>query len=188
MGHEITSLEARHEGWSSYYVAHVRLPDGAEVKREIEDHGLAVGVLPYDPDRRVAMLIRQFRVAAFFAARVDSLLECPAGLLEEDDPAEGIRREALEEVGLRLGTLEPVATVWTMPGVSTERMHLFLAPYNADDRVGEGGGLADEHENIVVEEIPLSELAALADAGRVDDMKTFCLVQCLRVRRPELFR
>ncbi len=41
------------------------------------------------------------------------------------------RREALEEGGLRLGALEHVATVWSMPGVSTERMALYLAEYRA---------------------------------------------------------
>jgi hypothetical protein len=47
--------------------------------------------------------------------------------------------------------------------------------------------LAQEHENITVEEIPLKDLAERADSGRLVDMKTFALVQTLRLRRPELF-
>jgi hypothetical protein len=90
-------------------------------------------------------------------------------------------------VGLRLPTLEPVGAFWSMPGVSTERMHLFLAPYGEADRVGAGGGLAAEHEEIEVVETPLAELARLADAGELTDMKTFALVQALRLRRPDLF-
>src|SRR3712207_3639422 len=115
------------------------------------------------------------------------MLEAPAGLLEEDDPADCARREALEEVGLTLTSLEPVGGVWTMPGISTEHMHLFLAPYVLRDRTGRGGGVAGEHENITVVEMGLAELAAMADSGRLADLKTLTLVQTLRLRRPELF-
>ena len=84
--------------------------------------------------------------------------------------------------------MESLGTIWSMPGISSERMSLFLAPYSASDRTGAGGGLADEHENITAEEIPLDELARLADAHRLTDMRTFAMVQTLRLRRPDLFR
>ena len=74
-----------------------------------------------------------------------------------------------------------------MPGISTEYMHLYLAPYGQGDRTSDGGGLADEHENITVVEMELAELAALSDRGGLSDLKTFALVQTLRLRRPELF-
>ncbi|GMA77273.1 hypothetical protein GCM10025880_36900 [Methylorubrum aminovorans] len=115
------------------------------------------------------------------------LLEVPAGLLDEADPAEGVRREAFEETGLRLSQLEPVSTVWSLPGISTERMHLFLAPYAESDREGPGGGLAEEHEAITVVEMPLPTLAAMSEAGEITDMKTLVLLLSLRLRRPELF-
>jgi 8-oxo-dGTP pyrophosphatase MutT (NUDIX family) len=131
--------------------------------------------------------VRQFRPPAFHAAREVELLEVPAGLIEDEAAEESARREAEEEVGLRLSSLELVSVQWSMPGVSTERIHLFLAPYSAADRTTEGGGLAQEHENITVEEIPLRDLAERADSGQLVDMKTFALVQTLRLRRPELF-
>jgi len=74
-----------------------------------------------------------------------------------------------------------------MPGVSTERMDLYLAAYAEADRVGEGGGAPGEHEGITVVEMPLAELARLADGGQLTDMKALTLVQTLRLRRPELF-
>jgi hypothetical protein len=86
-----------------------------------------------------------------------------------------------------LSALEPVGAPWSTPGVSTERIHLFLAPYAHADRVGEGGGLPEEHEDIAVVEITLGDLAAMADRGEIADLKTLALVQTLRLRRSELF-
>ncbi len=60
-------------------------------------------------------------------------------------------------------------------------------PEAALDRVEAGGGLASEHEGISVTEMPLAELAAMADGGTLTELKLFALVQTLRLRRPELF-
>jgi nudix-type nucleoside diphosphatase (YffH/AdpP family) len=123
-----------------------------------------------------------------YAGEDEYLFEAPAGMIDaEETPEAAIRREALEEAGLRLGDLEPIATVWPSPGVSAERSSLFLARYGAGDRVGAGGGLAGEHEAISVLEAPLAQLAAMADGGRLTDLKTLALVLALRLRRPELF-
>jgi len=90
----------------------------------------------------------------------------------------------LQEAGLELGELEPVAAGWTMPGISTERMHLYLATYRGRAREGRGG--VDEDEDII--ELSLAQLAALADTGKLADIKTLVLVQTLRLRRPDLFK
>ncbi|GJE60425.1 NUDIX domain-containing protein [Methylobacterium trifolii] len=177
-----------HDGWARFLVAEVTMPDGTRMTREIEDHGRAVSVLPYDPGRRVAMLVSQFRAPVFFAGGPETLLETPAGILDEGDAEDGARREAYEETGLRLGALEPVVSAWTAPGISTERMDLFLAAFSEADRAGPGGGLAEEHEAITVHEMPLSEIAAMSDAGAITDMKTLVLVLALRLRHPDLFR
>ncbi len=187
MTYEILSTKTAYEGWSTLLVATIRTPAGDTIKREIEDHGCAVAILPFDPERKVAMLVRQFRPAVFQAAGDTETLEAPAGLIEEDHPEDSARREAHEEVGLRLRTLDPVGAHWSLPGISTERIHLYLAPYGLSDRVGTGGGLAHEQENITVVEIALSELGTMADSGLLTDMKTFALLQTLRLRRPDLF-
>lgn len=187
MAPEIRGTRFLHRGWSQFLIADVAMPSGEVHSREIEDHGVAVCVLPYDPDRRVALLIEQFRAPAFYAEDLPHLLEAPAGLLDEADPEAGARREAFEEAGLRLGPLETVARVWCMPGISTERMHLYLASYRAEDRVGPGGGLAEEGESITVVEMPLARLRDMSEAGEITDAKTLVLVQALRLRRPDLF-
>ena len=184
---EIAALDLRHERWARMFVATIRLPDGGTTLRDIEDHGQGVVVLPYDPERRVALLVRQFRGAPFHAAGETETLEAPAGRLDGGDPETCARRETMEEAGLRLRGLEPVLAAWTMPSLSTERVHLFFAPYRAADRVAAGGGLAAEHEGITVVEVPLARLAAMADDGTLAELKLFALVQTLRLRRPELF-
>lgn len=187
MRHELRGTRTVHEGWSTILVADLTMTDGKRLTREIEDHGKAVCVLPYDPERRVALLIRQFRAPLFYAEGLTDLLEAPAGLLDETDAEEGVRREAYEETGLRLGRLEPVSSVWSMPGISTERMHLFLAAYSESDRVGSGGGLAEEGEDITVLEMPLSALATMSERGEITDVKTLVLTFALRLRHSALF-
>ena len=188
MTFQIARIETLHKGRSKFVIAEIRLPDGQILRREIEDHGAAVAVLPYDPARGTAILVRQFRVPVFLSTKQEDTTEAIAGIVEgEEEPEKCARREAFEEAGLKLGTLEPVGSAWTMPGVSTERMHLYFAPYGDAHRAGPGGGLPEEHERIIVVEMALGELAAMADSGRLDDMKTLVLVQTLRLRRPDLF-
>ncbi|PZO82464.1 MAG: NUDIX hydrolase [Mesorhizobium amorphae] len=183
----IEKTETLFGGWGKYLRVHLRFPDGTAYAREIEDHGDAACVLPFDAARGVVMLVRQARAPLVHRGENEQLWEAPAGILDEPDPAECARREAMEEVGLRLGEVVALGSFWTMPGISAERMHLFLAPYGAADRVTAGGGLADENEAIEVVEMPIREAAELMDGGRMRDMKTFALLQALRLRHPELF-
>ena len=184
----IRSSRVVYAGWLKLHVATLAGDDGVEFTREIEDHGQAAAVLPYDPERRLALLVTLPRAPVLMTGGASHVLEAPAGLIDRDeDPADAARREAHEEAGVALGALEPAGTPWSLSGISTERMHLFLGSYRQADRTGAGGGLAQEHENITVVETPLARLAALADAGEIADMKTLVLVQTLRLRRPDLF-
>ena len=176
-----------HEGWGRFLMVRLAVPGLGEIDREVEDHGVAVAVLPYDPVRRVALLVRQMRTPALFAAGLTSTLEVPAGRLEGDDPAACAAREAYEEAGVVLGALDPVSVVWPMPAVSTETIHLFLAPFGEDAQTGTGGGLLEEGERVDIETVPLLELARMADAGSLADMKTLVLLLTLRHRHPRLF-
>jgi nudix-type nucleoside diphosphatase (YffH/AdpP family) len=185
---QLAELKPAYAGWCKVYVATIRLPDGRTFTREIEDHGRATAMLPFDPIRRTAIVIRQLRAPALYVGRPDDLIEAIAGLVDGgEDIAASARRECMEEAGLRLSSIEHIATAWTMPGISTERMDLFLGEYGAADRISAGGGIATEHENIEVIELPLHDLVAMVDAGQEMDMKVLALVQTLRLRRPELF-
>ncbi len=177
-----------YSGWGRFLLLDVELADGRTVERQIEDHGEAASVLPYDPVRRVALLCRQPRVGPMYSGFEPHLVEAAAGMIDRGEaaPATAVR-EALEELGVKLRTVELVAATWTMPAVSSERIHLFLASYEAADRVTAGGGMADEGEEIEVLERPLKTLLEEADAGTIIDMKTLALVWALARRRPDLF-
>ena len=187
MAARIGGVRLVHDGWARYLVAEVMQEDGTRITREMEDHGRAVAVLPYDPDRRVATLVSQFRAPVLYSNGPPIHLEAPAGLLDEGAPEDEARREALEETGLRLGRLDFVASAWSMPGISTARMDLFLAAYSAADQTGAGGGFAAEGEAVAVHEIPLPELAAMSRRGALTDMKSLTLLFALQLRRPDLF-
>ena len=191
MSFDIVSVRPIYQGWGRFMTAKVRLPDGSVADRQIEDHGTSVAVLPYDVERKVALLVRQPRTAATFASgsHAEEMLEAVAGRLEDGaEDKDEARREAQEEVGVDLLELERVASVWSSPEVSTERVSLFLAAYTERDRTSAGGGLEMEGESITVVELALVDLAAMADTGRLLDMKTMLLVQTLRLKRPDLFR
>lgn len=186
---EIVGRETAYKGWLTFSILSIRLADGRVMRREVVEHGRAVAVLAYDAERRMAMLVRQLRVPVYLTSGEQVLLEAIAGMIDSGDAAGTVRREAMEEAGLQLGELELVAErIWPSPGMLTESLSLFLAPYRAQDRIAAGGGLAEEHEEIEVVEMPLAELAAITDRGQLKDMKTLALVQSLRVRRPELFK
>ena len=185
---KILDVRVVHEGWSKFMVADVRLADGTKVSRQIEDHGAAIVILPYDPVRRTVMLVRLLRPAALYAAGVRELIEAVAGIIDAGETPEiTARREAMEEAGLKLGELEALAQVWASPGISTERMSLFLAPYGAADRVANGGGLEVEHEGITVLEMPAAQAWAMLERGEIADMKTLALLYALKLRRPDMF-
>ena len=189
---EILDRDATHIGYITVERLRIRLADGAEVIREVESHGDAIAVLPYDPARRMALIVSLFRAPAFDRFGVEALEEACAGMIEMSgghapDETGTVRREAMEELGLRLNNLEFVARVWSSPGVSAERVALYLAAYQPGDRIAPGGGLAEEHEDICVIERPLAQLAEQAQAGLIVDLKLLALVLALRARRPELF-
>lgn len=158
------------------------------VERIIHDHGNGAAVLPYDPDAKTVLLTRQLRFPVFVAGEDGFLVEPCAGLVDDGEtPEDGIRREAMEEIGTRLSALEKIAEVYVSPGFVTEKITLFLAEYSPADRIADGGGLDEEHEHIEVLEWPLATLKAAFDAGGIHDAKLMILTQALMTRRPELF-
>lgn len=185
MPDEIISSRRLYEGFFDLLLIQIRLNNQLE-ERPLVEHPCGSAVLPYDPERGVALLVRQTRDAIIFAGGAQ-LAEVVAGVAEDNDFADTAKREAMEEAGIRLSEVEHVGTVWMNPSTSTERVHLFLAEYRATDRVGDGGGLQDENEQLTVRERPLIEIWKEVTSAEIADAKTLLLLQTLRIRRPDLF-
>jgi len=156
-----------------------RRADGSwqTTSRETYDRGNGATLLPYDPVRRTVLLARQFRYPAYVNGSDGMLIEAAAGLLDEADPETRIREEAEEELGCRLGEVRRVFECFMSPGSVTERLYFFVAPYDQSMRVGAGGGLAEEGEDIEVLELGVDEAMAMVDRGEIRDAKTVMLLQ-----------
>ena len=145
--------------------------------RETYDRGNGATVLLYDPVGRTLLLTRQFRFPAYVNGHPDGMLvESAAGLLDGDSPEEAIRREAAEELGVRIGGLTHLFDLFMSPGSVTERVHFYAAPYVPADIDG-GGGVADEGEEIEPVVVPYDDAMEWVADGRIADGKTVILVQ-----------
>jgi nudix-type nucleoside diphosphatase (YffH/AdpP family) len=145
--------------------------------RETYDRGGAATILPYNLARRTIVLVRQLRYPAYAAGYDDLMIEAAAGLLDDAAPEERIRLEAEEEIGYRLREVREIFAAFMSPGVLTEKIHFFVAAYEPDMRVGDGGGLAHEGEDIEVLELSIDEALAMIKDGRIVDAKTIMLLQ-----------
>lgn len=188
----IEAVKTLFEGWNAFHRVTIRMADakGVEttVTHSVEAHGDGVAVLPYDPERGIALLVRQLRTPVAFAFPDGITLEAPCGGRGQDAPVDAARRELLEEVGVSPLDLEPIGAGFPMPGVSTELTYLFLAAFSERERVaGAGGGVQAEGEDIEIVEMPLHDMQAAIADGRIQDLKAITLFYALKDRRPELF-
>jgi nudix-type nucleoside diphosphatase (YffH/AdpP family) len=150
------------------------------VAREIYDTGDGAAILLFDPARETVVLVRQFRLPAYLKGGHDSVIEVCAGRLEGIDPETRIMREAEEETGFKVRHPRRLFEGYTSPGCFGEKMTFFAAEYDAADRIGKGGGLEGEGEDIEVLEPTLDEALAMVGRGEIIDVKTILLLQYAR--------
>jgi ADP-ribose pyrophosphatase len=168
---------------------------GVPVQRISFERGDSVGVLLYDPDRDVVILVRQFRFPVYAGLDPDSrsgdgarqawLLEIVAGVRDEDlTVREVAHKELLEEAGYLVeGALEPIASIYASPGGSSERIHLFLASVKADSAIASGGGTATEGEDTQVVVVSVADAMKMVAKGEIQDAKTVIALQYLALQR-----
>ncbi|WP_022704202.1 gamma-glutamylcyclotransferase [Pseudorhodobacter ferrugineus] len=127
----------------------------------------AVTVLPYDPVRDRVLFVEQFRVGPF--ARGDGQpwqLEPIAGRIDPfEGPEDAARREAVEEAGLTLGALLPIAAYYPSPGAKTEHIYSYIALADLPDSAAILGGEASEAEDIKGHIQSFDDFAALVARG-----------------------
>jgi ADP-ribose pyrophosphatase len=148
-------------------VDQVRFPDGSIGELELVRHPGASAVVPVLSARDAAdptiLLIRQYRYAA-----EGYLYEIPAGRLDVGEhPDECAHRELREETGYTASQLERLFTMYTTPGFTDEKIHLYLA---SELTAGESSREADEFVELVP--TPLSRALRLIEEGTIQDAKT----------------
>jgi len=150
----------------------------SEQLREVYDRGDGAVILPFDPDRGHVLLGKQFRFPAAYREDPDPfLIEAAAGLLDDASPAERIREEAEEELGLTLNDVKYLFAAYMSPGSVSEQLHFFVATYSADPDRPKFGGLREEGEEIEIFDLPLGEALTMIKDGRIRDGKTIMLLQ-----------
>lgn len=165
-----------------------RMPDGRVIRidREVHDHGSAAAILLFDPSKNAVVLVRQFRPAAFVNGDPSFMLEVPAGLIDDDQPDEAIRREAMEETGYAVKDVHYLFETYASPGTLTEKVALFYARVDLEEKAGLGGGLATEGEDIEVMSIGLDQAFEMIATGDITDAKTIILLQWAMLNRERL--
>ncbi|HVW15968.1 MAG TPA: GDP-mannose pyrophosphatase NudK [Mucilaginibacter sp.] len=146
--------------------------------REAYDRGNGATILLYNKDNQSIILTRQFRMPTFVNGNPDGyLIETCAGLLDEDNPEDCIRRETEEETGYKISHVQKVFEAYMSPGSVTELLYFFVAEYSKEMKISDGGGVEEENENIEVMEIPFLQALELVKSGEIRDGKTIILLQ-----------
>src|SRR4051812_39650184 len=142
------------------------------VRRLSFERGDSSAALLFDAHLRAVYLIEQFMYPTL--AKAGGWLQTVvAGIIDEGEtPEEAIRREIVEEAGFAVEHIEPIANFFVSPGGSSERIFLFCALVSDGARLGEGGGVATEHEDIRLVPVPLDEFMTRLAAHGFADAKT----------------
>ncbi len=146
--------------------------------REVYDRGNGAAILLYNKEKGTVVLTRQFRMPTYLNGNGDGMMvEVCAGILEKGNAETTIKMEVEEETGYRIHHVEKVFESYMSPGSVTEILHFFIGAFEDDMKVGEGGGVAGETENIEVLELPFTEALAMVRSGAIRDAKTIMLLQ-----------
>jgi nudix-type nucleoside diphosphatase (YffH/AdpP family) len=178
---EITKTELLSDNWYLLNkVTYNFTPENGEPeiqRREVYDRGNGAAILLYNKEKQTVILTRQFRLPTFLNGNESGMMvEVCAGLLDEKNPEDCIKRETEEETGYRIHEVKKVFEAYMSPGAVTEILYFFTAEYQPEMKVSEGGGLATEHEYIEVMELPFAQAMTMVYNGEIKDAKTIMLL------------
>ncbi|MGL5336696.1 MAG: ADP-ribose diphosphatase [Enterovibrio sp.] len=157
------------------------------VERELFERGHAAAVLAYDPNADAVVLLEQFRVGALAAGDSPWQLEIVAGIIEKGLTAEETaHKEAQEEAGVHLKSLQPIMRYLPSPGGSSETIALYLGI--VDIKTAHGiHGVVEEDEDILVHVVPLQEALALVQNGTISNAASIIALQWLALNKAQMF-
>lgn len=150
------------------------------------ERGDAAAAIVHDITNDTLLMTEQFRYPTYSKGN-GWLAELPAGMIDTDeDPADAMRRELVEEIGYEVDTLHPIHTFFLSPGGSSERIHLFYARVRPTDKTSDGGGVPTEGEDIRTMVLPMNEVEMALNSDRFNDAKTIIGLQWLMINRYRL--
>jgi nudix-type nucleoside diphosphatase (YffH/AdpP family) len=150
--------------------------------REAYDRGNGSTILLYNKESKSVILTRQFRLPTFVNGNPSGMLiEACAGLLDEDNAENCIRRETEEETGYKISDVRKIFEAYMSPGSVTEILHFFIAEYSKSMKVNNGGGIEHEEEDIEVLEFNIDEAIQMISMGEIKDGKTIMLLQYVKL-------
>lgn len=150
--------------------------------REAYDRGNGAAILLYNKETQTVILTRQFRMPTYINGNeTGMMIEVCAGLLDEHDAEECIRRETEEETGYKIKDVRKIFEAYMSPGSVTEKLYFFIAEYSKEMKLTEGGGLEHEQEDIDVLELPFEKAYQMIDTGEICDAKTIMLLLYAKV-------
>lgn len=152
--------------------------------REVYDRGNGAVILLYNQEFKTVILTRQFRLPSFVNGnRKGVLIEACAGLLDQDNPEEAIKRETEEETGYRIRDVRKIFDAYMSPGSVSEILYFFIAEYTPSMKVHAGGGIEHEQEDIEVLEISFDKAYSMIASGEIRDAKTIMLLQYMKINQ-----
>ncbi|MFK7933427.1 MAG: GDP-mannose pyrophosphatase NudK [Saprospiraceae bacterium] len=150
--------------------------------REAYDRGNGATILLYNRTKKTVILTRQFRLPTYINGNeTGMLIEACAGLLDKDNAEDCIKKETEEETGYRITNVQKIFESYMSPGSVTEILYFFVAEYDQNMKVSEGGGLAEEQENIEVLELDFDQAFSMIQTGEIKDGKTIMLLQYAKI-------
>lgn len=150
--------------------------------REAYDRGNGATILLYNKHKKTVILTKQFRLPTYLNGNDSGMLiESCAGLLDDNDPEDCIKKETEEETGYVIGKPIKLFESYMSPGSVTELLHFYVAEFDKNMKQGTGGGLSEEQEEIDVLEINFDNAYNMITTGEIKDGKTIMLLQYSKI-------
>ena len=148
-----------------------------KVEREIFSGAHVSTLLPFDPNKKEIVLIKQFRAGALQRYDEDYLYEIVAGIIDENElPEETAKRECLEETGCKVNKIKEIQTYFPAPGSSESYYHLYLGEINSfeGERIM---GIENENEDILVKSFKIKEVRNMLNKKMIKNGLTLIALQ-----------
>lgn len=157
-----------------------------KISRLLYDRGEAAAAIVYDPHNDLVALVDQFRVGAIDSPFGPWCLEVVAGITDEGEDAEtSIRRELVEEAGIKDVSLIPITKYYPSPGGSNEQIHLYCALVDLSN-AGGVHGLEQENEDIYLRVYPAEQVFDVMLNARTNNSATLIGLLWLQANRQRL--